>query len=224
MIETSTSVSTLSTPQTVTSMQTSQFAGRLPPTNGTTACVFDHYSLPALRQGQVIEYSLVSLSPIDLVILPEGSFSTWTVGAQCGQVANPIVEQLGVTVVPSGNFTVPATGDYEIIAENRSNNSTVDYVITIDYQVSMVERSSASTFFVTQPLTFTTSLPYLYAVPTPIYHNSLVDQIIANIPIIVVLVFLLAAADIFRRWIGKKKKPVVAGEPGVMSKSAQGRA
>jgi len=218
MTETSTSVSNFSTQQTVTSMRTSQLAGRLPPRNGTASCVFDHYSLPGLRQGQVIGYSLVSLSPMDLVILSESSFSAWTVaGAQCGQVTNPIVEQLGVTQVSSGNVTVPATGDYEIVAENRSNNSTVDYIITVDYLVSVVESSSAAIFLVTQPLTFNTSLAYVQAPSPAIFHSPLMSQIIAYIPIIVVLVFLLAVADLFRRWMGKKKKPVVAAEPGGIS-------
>lgn len=209
---TSTSFAEVSS-RTVTTVRQLEFAGRLPPTNGTNSCASDHYPLSGLREGLTVRFSFASDTPLDFYILSESTFSAWAAaGAHCGQITNPIVKQFGVTQLSPFNFTTPAASDYEVLVVNTSNNAWADYAIPVAYPASVVETQSSSIFTVTLPATFTYS--FVLAVQAVVVHPSLMSQIINLIPILLVVAFGVVIADLLRREIKqRRKKPESMTEP-----------
>jgi hypothetical protein len=212
IVSASTSVAEFSN-RTVTTVRQLEFAGRLPPTNGTNTCISDHHSLSGLGEGLVVRFSFVSDAPMDFYVLSESAFSAWSgAGAHCGQITNPMIERHEGGQLSPFNFTTPAAGDYEVLVVNTSSNSWADYVIAVAYPASVVETQSSSIFLVTLPATFTSSL--VFAVRAVVFHPSMTSQIINLIPILLVLAFVVVIADLLRREIKqRRKKPESMTQP-----------
>jgi len=210
IVSTSTSIAEFSS-RTVTTVRQLEFAGRLPPTNGTNAC--DHHPLSGLGEGLVVRFSFVSDAPTDFYILSESTFSAWAgAGGHCGQIANPIIEKQGVGQLSPFNFTTPAAGDYEVLVVNTSSNGWADYSVAVAYAASVVETQSTSVFMVTLPATFTSSLALAH--PAIIVHPSLMSRIINLIPLLLVVAFAVVIADLLRREIKqRRRKPERVPEP-----------
>jgi len=200
--------------RTVTTVKQVYFEGRLAPAEGSNNCSSDHYPLPRLGEGVNVQFSFESDTPMDLYLLSESTFSAWaSSGARCDQIMNSMVEQVNVNQLSPRNFTIPSTGDYEVLVVNTSSNAWGDYVVTLAYPTSTVESQSSAIFLVTTPTTIIGS--YVLRQPaTLVIIRQSTSWIINLIPILIIAALAVLAVDLLRREVvTRRKKPAPSAPP-----------